>query len=83
MQRGFRFRFRESHGLLVGMRTVDKIHLGFNSHEVGGADGVLDIKELTIWEAVALRALFHLPQELVSFVDAGQIIFRNCTDTYM
>ena len=24
MQRGFRFRLRESHGLLIGMRTVDK-----------------------------------------------------------
>ena len=24
-----------------------------NSHEVGGADRVLDVKELTIWEAVA------------------------------
>ena len=44
-----------------------------NSHEVGGADRVLDVKELTIWEAVALRALFHLPQELVSFVDAKEI----------
>ena len=69
--------------------------IGLNSHEVGGADGVLDVKELTIWEAVAimrwasviftweavaLRALFHLPQELVSFVDAKEICFRNVVD---
>ena len=54
--------------------------IGLNSHEVGGADRVLDVKELTIWEAVALRALFHLPQELVSFVDAKEIRFRNVVD---
>ena len=30
-----------------------------NSHEVGGADRVLDVKELTIWEAVALRFSFE------------------------
>ena len=38
---------------------------------------MLDVKELTIWEAVALCALSHLPQELVRFVDAKKILFRN------
>ena len=28
--------------------------IGLNSHEVGGADRVLDVKELTIWEAVVI-----------------------------
>ena len=41
---------------------------------------MLDVKELTIWEAVALRALFHLQQELVSFVDAKEMRFRNCVE---
>ena len=46
---------------------------------------MLDVKELTIWEAVALRALFHLPQELVSFVDAKGKNFSESVDinTYM
>ena len=56
-------------------------HTKNNSHEVGGADRVLDVKELTIWEAVALRALFHSPQELLSFVDAMKMLIRNCVDT--
>ena len=68
------------------MKTIDtdnnrdgwyRQHTKDNPHEVGGADRVLDVKELTIWEAVALRALFHLPQELVSFVGAKKFIFRN------
>ena len=41
---------------------------------------MLDVKELAIWEAVALRVLFHLPQELMSFVDAREIRFRNFVD---
>ena len=32
MQRGFRFRLRESHGLLIGMRKVDKNNIKRITH---------------------------------------------------
>ena len=85
MQRGFRFRLRESHFLRRPRSLIcQKLKQWQHSHEVGGADRILQVHQITVGKAVAVRFRFvaHLPQEFLRLAGTEKRFLQHCS-TYL